>query len=75
LHRRISQQDLKARKEEVYWMIYNENLAQNESECIDEDFQPKIWEFLQTLSKIEVGNHKKYEHGTQMSRYNIFKGI
>jgi hypothetical protein len=67
-------------------MIYNENLAWNESECIDvfessssvnhvQDFQPKRWEFLQTLSKIEVGNHKKYEHRTQVSRYDIFKGI
>ena len=29
----------------------------------------KMWK------KIEVRNHKKYEHGTQVSRYNILKGI
>jgi hypothetical protein len=39
------------------------------------DFQPKRWGFLQTLLKIEVGNHKKDEHGTQVSRYDFLKGI
>jgi hypothetical protein len=27
------------------------------------------------LLKIEVGNHKKDEHGTQVSRYDFLKGI
>jgi carboxypeptidase C (cathepsin A) len=60
--------------------------TQNESICIDvldqvllwtnaQEFRPKRWTFLQTLSKIEVGNYKKYEHRAQVSRYDIFNGI
>jgi hypothetical protein len=30
--------------------------------------------FIKSL-KIEVGNHKKDEYGTQVSRYDFFKGI
>jgi hypothetical protein len=61
-------------------------LAWKERECIDvlgpsssvnhaQDFQPKRWGFLQTLLKIEVGNRKKDEHGTQVSWYDFLKGI
>jgi hypothetical protein len=49
------------------------NGYENRSEV--RDFQPKRWGFLQTLLKIEVGNHKKDEHGTQVSRYDFLKGI
>jgi hypothetical protein len=76
----------KSKKRRGFWIIYNENLALKESERIDvlgpsssvnhaRDFQPERWGFLQTLLKIEVGNHKKDEHGTQVSRYDFLKGI
>jgi hypothetical protein len=85
LRRRILQQVLKAKKEEVFEWSTTKLWHEIKSKCIDVlgssssvnhawDFQPKRWGFLQTLSKIEVGNHKKYEHGIQVSKYDIFKG-
>jgi hypothetical protein len=72
-------------KRRGFWMIYNKNLARNESKCIDVFGHVLLWTMREIFSQkdgitpnfIKNRSLKSKEIWTwkQVSRYNIFKGI
>jgi hypothetical protein len=75
LQRSILQQVLKVKKEEVFEWFTTKIWHKIKANVVTFWGQVLLWTMHKIFSqKEEVGYHEKYEHGMQVSKYDIFKG-